>query len=701
MNYKKKYEKYKKKYINFKKLKGGNFDGIDNIKYNISFVGIDCKKINNEKLTFLLDYIQNNSKKIINTYIPFDLEIYGKIKNNQKLYIYTYNIKPNEQNLKLHNIMQFDQLENCANCIVYTLYFNIHNDQNISIIKLTKLLYFLKCIHISTNNINQYFNQHDNEYNAKNPKMCIRIYLDYSVIYSLYMLEKNKCNKIEEIINEIIDILTDLFKNEYVEIYNIFCKENCKYMNITRYYRVLPLIDNEINVCIFKDADGIVTLNECKNIDNFISSDKLIYITYNKLTHNIFVERKKKLKSSIFRVLGLEKRIDVFDSDRYITEINKSRAYSSWIIDYVENNKYFTQNILQLDLLAGLVSFKIKVSPQHFESSIKNVFYFYQEPITKRSNQIKLINEYTINMYNRINKLIKLITTFDNFNFLDHDKNQKYMLEHENDLIEDDDRQIYSGIYIIYNEIEYDKIEYDKINFEEINTKLFESLKFTKEFFLKNKFDYNEAEYVAADIKEYILKIIKDIKPYIDLTKRVKLELTHIVKIFYIIYNSILFFRKELIELCNKKIKKIYTFDEVLLCELFKTVFSLSIDECLIYNNKEFDTVFPFLLYKNFDKDFNIEYIVDTTTTNINIDINNYVKHLIQADINITKKREDIIIKNAIIYFKKHDENITAAYYNLYDQSLMTNLNYNLYNINLVKEYYNIYINKKYIIIKD
>jgi hypothetical protein len=68
-------------------------------------------------------------------------------------------------------------------------------------------------------------------------------------------------------------ILKYLFEHEKAEIYMYICN-NTNYTKL-RTLRFLPLIDDDTNICIVREADGIVSILDCHNIKTFEKDNKI------------------------------------------------------------------------------------------------------------------------------------------------------------------------------------------------------------------------------------------------------------------------------------------------------------------------------------------------------------------------------------------------------------------------------------------
>ena len=63
-----------------------------------------------------------------------------------------------------------------------------------------------------------------------------------------------------------------------VEIYTFICDDSSYPTARKRSFRFMVLYDREVNVAILREADGIVTVQDCHNIKVFANSNKLIYV---------------------------------------------------------------------------------------------------------------------------------------------------------------------------------------------------------------------------------------------------------------------------------------------------------------------------------------------------------------------------------------------------------------------------------------
>ena len=211
-----------------------------------------------------------------------------------------------------------------------------------------------------------------------------------------------------EIINreDIITLYTDLFSFNNVEIYTILC--NDINLSKTRSYRFLPLIDEDTNIVISREADGIVTYNDCYNINLFSQSKKFLYMNYGQFSENYRCVKKKDL---LMPSLIKEYKYD---------------SYSSWLTIYINeiNPIYFENKNKICDIYAGAVAFKLKLNNEYLLERKKelnryiNLFEFIDEQKYKTLNigfdeilLLDLFKSFTTYNNNDIQLKLKLINS--------------------------------------------------------------------------------------------------------------------------------------------------------------------------------------------------------------------------------------------------------------------------------------------------
>lgn len=165
----------------------------------------------------------------------------------------------------------------------------------------------------------------------------VRIY----VISSVYnCIKKSKNQK----------ILKKIENSKNVEIYLCDCCVNDKFpVERIKTVRLLPMFDPEVNICVIREENGIVTNLDCHNISIFAKSDKLFYLP--KIAKNLDNIKKghidqtytvcMKTYKTIFRHDFFSHNKNVYNilAGAFSTKIKFKRSY------YLENVKYLSQKM--------------------------------------------------------------------------------------------------------------------------------------------------------------------------------------------------------------------------------------------------------------------------------------------------------------------------------------------------------------------
>lgn len=196
-------------------------------------------------------------------------------------------------------------------------------------------LYFIGCI---PDNMAKYLMSIERTVkNVQNnlPDWIVRIYLDESV---------HNCMKTIEI--------TSLEKKAYdyiisapnVEIYTYNCPSILD-ENIARKrtYRFLPFSDEDVNICIVREADGIVSNWDCIQIKLFSKDDKKMFYF-----HDNQIDRSTMTMFS---------------------------SYAWWLLIYkvIFRYDFFSTHYMDYDLLAGLFGIKLKLKREYYIDTIVSV----------------------------------------------------------------------------------------------------------------------------------------------------------------------------------------------------------------------------------------------------------------------------------------------------------------------------------------
>ena len=342
-----------------------------------------------------------------------------KKANKDKYYIHTYNrdwvpelLKTNtELNDELINYMfNLEEKNNCCNCIAIVLYAK----NNIE-----KLYDYLYSIKKSLDNVSNILND-----------FIVRFYLDESVfktIYSEYSKykEQNLFYNNGELINKETDdinlkyltksfeMLKYIINHEQSEIYIYFCKNIIETNNLekVRSFRFLPLIEEDVNIIIVREADGFVSYTDCHNIRIFSKNEEhKILMTYD-LVKNFYLDKKNNHYSSWLNSYDLIDDIYMFcktDNSiifKYIInnlnneklkynehfnelEANKNNEeYKRNLLDKINYSDYFLNKDkyskrFKIDILAGIFASKVMFNRTYYieiNKLIKNSIIEYSE----------------------------------------------------------------------------------------------------------------------------------------------------------------------------------------------------------------------------------------------------------------------------------------------------------------------------------
>lgn len=210
---------------------------------------------------------------------------------------YKFNYDPNfwMNNRSKHEITEIQKLidenshhfdlkkrYNCCNCISYIL--NIEHDY-------VDLLKYISSLVRSSKNLSKCL-----------PDWMIRIYMDNSVYNHIKSVKTYySINKDEDIKELLYENWQYLFNAENVEIYTFVCDDSSYSNRRKRSLRFNILYDYDVNVSIIRDADGILTIQDCHNIDVFSKSNKMMYLApfgeYIKSTNLILNTNKAEISS--------------------------------------------------------------------------------------------------------------------------------------------------------------------------------------------------------------------------------------------------------------------------------------------------------------------------------------------------------------------------------------------------------------------
>jgi hypothetical protein len=278
-------------------------------------------------------------KNELNTAIisPFNLDEICELKSTMKNQHYIFERYCTEQKEYIMNILKMIDIEQLGN--INTMYDFSNNSKCSNVISIT-----LYIINAETRGYFSYTYFNCIKRTIQNVKKClpnwiVRLYFDDSVYDYYEKITHNFDDNDINIITSIKNTWKYIIESDIVEIYTLKCpihdknKMNNLYKNRT--LRFLPLCDSNVNICIFREADGIVSKLDCHNINMFTKSNSLFY-----------------LPLSMY-----------FDNSK-----NKYTHYSKWLNNYC--NMYHNGKITKYDLLAGAFGTKIKIKKDYFYKSL-------------------------------------------------------------------------------------------------------------------------------------------------------------------------------------------------------------------------------------------------------------------------------------------------------------------------------------------
>lgn len=275
---------------------------------------------------------------------PLNVKETCRLINNKKLKYYTHTYNPKNIVAKIeadtssykkvlieniNNIFDLTVRDKCCNCIAISLYWTKTND-------IDGLLKYLYSIQRTVKNVK-----------SELPDWIVRVYIDGSVY--------NNMQTGNTYVNEIMNYL---HMSDNVEIYTYICDsllDNNIPIARTRTFRFLPITDIDVNVCVVREADGIVTYTDCHNIKVFANSDRIFYLL---------------------------PFLDDYDNTQKI-----GNSYQRWLSYYKKRieSEYFTKNFNLYDILAGTIAIRLKVKHDIYLANNSYVQNKINEAVDKAS----------------------------------------------------------------------------------------------------------------------------------------------------------------------------------------------------------------------------------------------------------------------------------------------------------------------------
>ena len=235
-------------------------------------------------------------------------------------YIHTYDPRQMIELLKGNNIdenvlQRFDTTirRQCCNVISLSLYF-------VGCLP-TNMLKYLLSIERTVKNVRNNL-----------PLWIVRIYFDESVHDCMRRAIKGSLEK---------KTYDNILASKNVEAFTYLCGD-VQDQNIERKrtYRFLPFSEEDVNICIVREADGTVSNWDCRQIDLFSKDPtKIFYLPYNQMTRSSMI---------------------MFES------------YERWLLIYkvIFRYDFFYNNYMGYDLLAGLFGIKLKLTRDYYIRTI-------------------------------------------------------------------------------------------------------------------------------------------------------------------------------------------------------------------------------------------------------------------------------------------------------------------------------------------
>ena len=289
---------------------------------------------------------------------PIDKNEMCKLINTKKIAYYTHTYDPTKitDNIRkqpesdhrtkllkdIDRIFNLDKRENCCNCISISLYFT------------TKYIGRLLRTYLSSI-----------QRTVKNVQNClkdwiVRIYIDSSVFDSILIFKRSRYEL------KAIEILDYLYNSKNVEIYTYFCKsilDETTSIVRTRAFRFIPMTDNDVNICVIREADGFVSYLDCHNLKIFEESNKIMYLSpyLEELTNHSIIKNERDLSS-----------------------------YKPWLWSYKQQieTEYFKKYNNLYDILAGTLALKLTIKRGLYDETILEM----QQKLDKLIKKSKMLN---------------------------------------------------------------------------------------------------------------------------------------------------------------------------------------------------------------------------------------------------------------------------------------------------------------------
>ena len=198
---------------------------------------------------------------------------------------------------KIAEMFNLTPKENCCNCIAIVLY---------STGDINRLYDYLYSMKKSLDNVSN-----------KLEDFIVRFYLDksiFSVIYETYkqneiyfrgnnlviLIPEDKRLLLTKLV-KIFNMLKYIYNHPCAEIFLYFCKNiiDNNLLEKIRIFRFLPMIEDDVNIFVCREADGFVSYVDCHNIKLFSrNTENKIAMFYNLTTDFLYLRDKTELHYS-------------------------------------------------------------------------------------------------------------------------------------------------------------------------------------------------------------------------------------------------------------------------------------------------------------------------------------------------------------------------------------------------------------------
>ena len=277
---------------------------------------------------------------------------------------------------KIAEMFNLTPKENCCNCIAIVLY---------STGDINRLYDYLYSMKKSLDNVSN-----------KLEDFIVRFYLDksiFSVIYETYKQNEIyfRGNNLVILIPEdkrllliklvkIFNMLKYIYNHPCAEIFLYFCKNiiDNNLLEKIRIFRFLPMIEDDVNIFVCREADGFVSYVDCHNIKLFSrNTENKIAMFYNLTTDFLYLRDKTELHYSewlnIYEDIKTYYKLTHGDENikKYIDTLSTQTIEE--IMKYTSVRKNY-EPIQLIDILAGSFCIKIKFNSAYLYETIKLLY---------------------------------------------------------------------------------------------------------------------------------------------------------------------------------------------------------------------------------------------------------------------------------------------------------------------------------------